>query len=433
MNRRNEIYRKILDFYFQDYFYALPKHEREKFSSLSFFGKLYNMLLTVYMVIKENWLFSSNKKNDAEKLAGKHWVFVFGKNNYTSTKFLKREEVVFVTDRFRSFNHADEIIELPYIRRLRDFLIFFNLLSFLKKKESRTSEIFDLVFNSLGSYESFDSIIKTHNPLSITFSNDHSVIPRALFFAAKENAIPTVYVQHATVTRDFPPLEFTLSLLEGQDAIDKYSVKGISGEVKLIGMPRFDAFVKKRKVSGSTCINTIGMAFNTLDSIDIILSMVKRILTVNPSVSIVIRKHQKDLRDFSSPFAAYKKNVSFSNALAEDPFDFILRCDVLLAGNSSIHLDARLLNVASLFYDFDRVSNVSDLYGFVSKGFVREIASEDEMVQALSLPMAMENVYLQAKYYNEAVGEPWESETSDRARAEIQNFYSSISRTNISK
>jgi hypothetical protein len=432
MNSRKEIYYKILYFYFQDYFYSLPKHERAKFSSVGFFGKLYNMLLTLYVVLKENRFFSGNKGNNAEQLAARHWVFMFGKNNYTSTRFLKGKEVVFVTDRFRSFYAADEIIVLPYVRRLKDFLFFFNLLSFLKTKERRTSEIFDLIFNSLGSYESFDRIIRRYAPLSITFSNDHSVVPRALFYAAKANAIPTIYVQHATVTKDFPPLEFDLNLLEGLDAVDKYKSKGVSGEIRLIGMPRFDAFVQKRKISSSLKINTIGMAFNTLDSIDVILSMVKKIVGTYSSMHIVIRKHPKDKRDFSTPFLNLK-NVSFSDASREDPFDFILQCDLLLAGNSSIHLDARLLNVASLFYDFDRGSKVSDLYGFVSKGFVREIASEDEMIQMLAVPMATQNIYLQAKYYNEAVGEPWENKTSDRARVEIEKFYSNIYHTNISK
>lgn len=424
---RNEIYWKILYFYFQDYFYSLPKHERVKFSSTNFVGKVYNMLITLYMVVKENWRSLFSNKNDYERLTGKHWVFVFGKNNYVSTKFLKNEEVVFVTERFRSFNQADGIITLPYVRRLRHFFIFFNLLLFLKKKEKRTSEIFDLVFNSLGSYESFDRIIKKYKPLSITFSNDHSLVPRALFFAAKTNQVPTIYIQHATVTKDFPPLEFDLSLLEGSDALDKYSAKGISGAIKLIGMPRFDAFVQKRKMLNSNSVNTLGMAFNTLDSIPVILSLVKRLIVVYPSIQIVIRKHQKDLRDFTSPFGDYLANVSFSDALTEDPFDFILRCDLLLSGNSSIHLDARLLNVPSLFYDFDRVSHVSDLYGFLSRGFVREIRSEDEMIQELSHPMQAENIYLEAKYYNEAVGEVWESEASELARKEIENFYSILS------
>lgn len=432
---RNEVYRKILYFYFQDYFYSLPKHERIKFSRPGIFGKLYNILVTLFLVLKESVQSTSHGRRDNPSLTRKHWVFVFGKNNYVSTKFLKGEGVVFVTERVRSFNESDKIIVLPYTRSLKSFLGFFNLVSFLKKMEGeRAVEIFDLIFNSLGTYEAFDAIVKRHAPLSITFSNDHSVTPRALFFAAKANKVPTIYIQHATVTKDFPPLEFDLNLLEGMDAVDKYKAKGVQSEIKLIGMPRFDAFVHRRKISGSKYVQTIGMAFNTLDSTDIILNLVKEIVAAYPSIKIVIRKHQKDKRDFSSPFSSYSKNVSFSDALNEDPFDFILKCDLLLAGNSSIHLDARLLNVQSLFYDFDRVSKVLDLYGFIERGFVREITSVEGMIKELSVPGVTENIYMDAKYYNEAVGEPWEGKASDRAKEEIERLYSSLpqTHTNIS-
>jgi len=429
---RNEVYHKILYFFFQDYFYELPRHERIKFSRVGFLGKLYNILITIYLAVKEAVQFKSHGSDENSILKGKHWVFVFGKNNYESTKFLRSNEVVFVTDKFRSFNHSDNIIVLPYARSLKSFLSFFKIFSYLKRVEgNRANEIFDLIFNSLGWYEALDKVIKKYKPISITFSNDHSVIPRALLFAAKENNVSTIYIQHATVTKDFPALEFDLNLLEGMDAVDKYNAKGVQGQIKLIGMPRFDSFVARRKISTSKRVSTIGMAFNTLDSVHVILGLVKKVVAAYPSIQIVIRKHQKDTRDFASPFSRYLKNVSFSDALIEDPFDFILKCDLLLAGNSSIHLDARLLNVQSLFYDFDRESQILDLYGFLKKGFIRKITTADEMIKELSTSRVTDSIYLEAKYYNEAVGEQWEGNSSDRAKAEIEYFYSSRVHANI--
>ena len=43
--------------------------------------------------------------------------------------------------------------------------------------------------------------------------------------AAKQLSIKTAYVQHAPVTREFPPLEVDLALLDGPVSVERYAIK----------------------------------------------------------------------------------------------------------------------------------------------------------------------------------------------------------------
>ena len=80
----------------------------------------------------------------------------------------------------------------------------------------------------------------------------------------KQLSIPTIYVQHASVTPYFPPLGFDLNLLEGQATFDQYSKNGpVPGEHKLVGMPKFDTFINFRNQSSS--VQNVGICTNKMD------------------------------------------------------------------------------------------------------------------------------------------------------------------------
>src|SRR5882762_5870664 len=136
MSERNELYHKILYFFFQDYIFGLPESERKKFVARGFFGKLKSILITIILSQKRK---ATTREVDKLRpvLTEKKWVFVFGKNNYEATKFLGDEGFVFVTDSKRKYHSQHDIILLPIRRKLRSFISFFSLVKHLKDVERK--------------------------------------------------------------------------------------------------------------------------------------------------------------------------------------------------------------------------------------------------------------------------------------------------------
>jgi hypothetical protein len=417
----NSVYHQLLYFYFQDYIFQLPEAERSKFTQRRFFGKLRSCLLTIALAIKNRN--SSNPTSLHQALANKKWVFVFGKNNYESTRFLADADFVFVSDSTRKYKADHPIVLLPIKRRLKNYFKFFSLLKYLRSKEGeRASQISDTIFSSLGWMEGFHEVIKTYQPKMIVFSNDHSYVPRSLFLAAKASGIPTVYIQHASISSYLPPLDFDLSLLEGDDALEKYKRKGVRGRVELIGIPRFDPFLIRKRKEPSSKIKSIGIAFNTVDSLHKIASLINAVMLAIPEITVIVRSHPKENRDVKESLTNDSPGLIYSDSRSESPFDFILRCDLLIAGDSSIHLEAKMLNVDSVYLDLSEAGSTYDLYGYIKKGLIKELPGNEALVEYIQTYPALRTGNRVAQFYNAALGSEFEGKSARFAREKIDNF-----------
>ena len=74
---------------------------------------------------------------------------------------------------------------------------------------------------SYGKFLLAREILKKYNPKILFLSNDHSPFNRCLLHHSKSMGIKTIYMQHASVSDKFPPLEFDYSLLDGQESFEK--------------------------------------------------------------------------------------------------------------------------------------------------------------------------------------------------------------------
>ncbi|MEL7162836.1 MAG: hypothetical protein AAFN92_18910 [Bacteroidota bacterium] len=157
-----------------------------------------------------------------------------------------------------------------------------------------------LLFRVNGFYEAALEILKHGQPRMIIFSNDHEPEARSLLFAAKKRGIPTVYLQHASVTDFFPPLRFDLSLLEGQATLDVYRRVGpVTGRVEFIGMPKFDGFVDR--TNRNDVIQKVGVCISFLDEEDRVVYLLEQLARHFPDMSISFRAHPRDNRSFAVP------------------------------------------------------------------------------------------------------------------------------------
>src|SRR5690606_38928812 len=108
---------------------------------------------------------------------------------------------------------------------------------------------------------------------------------------------------------------------------------------------KFDRYLAFRRAVCSS--NNIGIPYNLNDSKTVLVALVEHLQEVFPDKRITLRKHPKD-KSRSTDLEALK-GIDWSDPTQEEPFDFLLRQDILVAGNSSIHLEATLLNKLSVY------------------------------------------------------------------------------------
>ena len=276
---------------------------------------------------------------------------------------------------------------------------------------------FDEYWRAYGLYILFRCWFRKKRPETITVSNDHSLFPCVITKAAQDEGIPTFYLQHACVTEKFPPLRMDFALLDGVDALEKYSAVS-SGETKifLVGVPKFDAFAEK--INHSTRCRSVGVCFSLADDLDRSLQLLKG-LSALEGVEIIVRPHMGMSAEAKQAFenACKKYNYALSLHAEEHSFDFLSRIDVLISGTSAIALEAVLLNVTSLNYVLNTES--SDWYGFVSNALTVSTESVDELRAWIEdLKQNRPNIQLRAQRYCATISTDYAGRSSELA-AEI--------------
>ncbi len=402
-------YQNILHIRFQPVFSALPKDALNKITPQNFFRRLLKINLYTLGRLLPN-LISFSPKN--EDLTGKIWLYVVSQNNYDSLQFLKAgfPESVFVAGQNKQIGRYNKEVNRLSLRwkifhtALYFLPVFIHLFKIYGKKAFR---FFDLVFISIGYYEQYLTHLKKYRPQAIIFSNDHNDDARALLLAANKLDIPTIYIQHASVSLAFPPLEFSLSLLEGEDSLLKYQQCGpISGNVKLIGMPKADKFLQFR--SFKKLVEKAAICGGLLDDYELLKETVLVVVKHFPEIQFTFRPHPNDKRDFNF-VTALGPNARISNPKTENAFEYLKQQDLVIAADSSIHLEAALLNIPGLYFRFSKSDALFDYYGYVKNGLIQYAETAEELLKLITAyKQNRPEVFTKAAYYNATVGTEYE-------------------------
>jgi len=400
MGNKREIYLDILHIYRSEMVATFPQIARRNFYGTSFLQQLKNTLLSFLksFIVSMRTLFGL-QKDYKKQLHQKHWLFVIGRNNYQSLRFINEfdKQTTYVTP-YKFKVKGEDIIKLELANF---FYLLFRLPLFIGFlfKEKNIGRYWDTAFRGMGMYESALDIIKKYQPQCITFSNDHTLEARAMILAAQTLNIPTFYIQHACIRADFPPLRFSHSFLEGQDALDKYKNSGsVRGGVSLIGIPRMDPYIHQKNTNSK--IQAIGICSNLLDDISLIEATLTALIKAFPKVQFTYRPHPVDSRPINLP-----SSVNRSNSKAENPFDFLQKQDLIIAGNTSIHYEAATLYVHAVYFKFGSLNGVDDMYGFVANGLVQEAKDNLDLIKIIQhLEKEKKGLRLKAQYYNATLG-----------------------------
>jgi len=257
------------------------------------------------------------------------------------------------------------------------------------------------------------------SPTALVMSNDHSMSHRVINKAARRNGILTFYIQHASVTKDFPPLSFDYALLEGRDALGKYEQAGESGtKIFLIGMPKFDGYLQHVNTSGT--VHSVGICTNPLDPISRVEQLCRVLSRELPDIRFILRPHPGDSRELWGNLAQEYQMI-LSKAAKELSFNFLRRVDAVIVGDSSMILEAALMDVFPLYYDFCRKH--LDWYGFESQGLVQHFSDSIKLCHRLrALRDSKPSVREKAKIYCATVGTRYDGCSSELSSVLIRSI-----------
>jgi hypothetical protein len=226
--------------------------------------------------------------------------------------------------------------------------------------------------------------------------------------------IPTLYIQHASVTNEFPPLTFKYALLDGKDALYKYIEAGVDSSVStrifLIGMTKADNYISSINTNETVC--SIGVCTNSLDAIAKVDELCDRIRLSFPDITLVLRPHPGDMGRLAIWYdISVKHQMLFSDPSEEHVFSFLSKVDMVIAGDSGVLLEAVLVNVYPLYYSF--VQKYNDNYGFVRNGLVQYASFPEQACDVItSTTKYKPYVRDRAKHYCATVGTSYDGISS---------------------
>ena len=216
------------------------------------------------------------------------------------------------------------------------------------------------------------TMLTAQRPGAVLVSGDSNPEEVGFIAAARARGIPQVFVAHAYPTPFSPPLNFTLSILEGQQAVDARRLKGpITGAVLLAGMEGESARLDPRRIERLNPV--IGIFPPKAFSWKTLAAIVDDCRGHFHARQIVIRWHPSMLE---SPRLGHR--IADRSRITEypgsAPFHEVARqCDwVIAAENSNVHLPLLKLGIPTVavkdlgLYPRSR----SDLYGFIEHGVV---------------------------------------------------------------
>ncbi len=269
---------------------------------------------------------------------------------------------------------------------------------------------------TFGYYLTTRRYLARHRPRVLVLSNDTTMFTRTAMHAAREFGIRTVYVQHAAVSDEFPALAFDVALLDGRDALHKYSAAGPSQtEAYLVGIQKADAFFDR--INRGTGVASVGICINEIDPLERLEELMEAIRRHHPTLTVSVRPHPADTPERLAQVRdmAEAQGCRHSDPRQETSFQFLCSMDCIITGQSSIMLEAALLNVYPLFYDY--AQNAMDMYKFLHNGLVDERITRPERVVELldGLTRERPSIRHRAKYYCATIGTTFDGRSTQLA------------------
>ncbi|WP_460692691.1 hypothetical protein [Mucilaginibacter puniceus] len=198
--------------------------------------------------------------------------------------------------------------------------------------------------------------------------NDHGPDVVLLSDMAEQRNVKTVYIQHAPVNEEFPPLYHDLNVLFSEDSVNKYRVAHETIKKFVL----FDVrFVDRKLKPFEPGNNTVLICTNDQDDIEIVKSLA---LKLSDKFKVILRPHPGDRRSWKGEY-----ELSTNNSVWDD----LEQAKYVLTNESGVLLEGVYSD--RLCYKCAFFSPSFDNYGFLKKRLIlKEYESEADLVTAIN-------------------------------------------------
>jgi len=354
------------------------------------FGSILFLVKLIFHFLKDRFKLKNVVPERLDKIV---FIGTTKNNRITLTPLLrlfKKDEFFFLDPRLNFPRWKAFWYSLPY---------FFDLKRQIKQFDEKDQYVAKRLFSTMwliyGYYILADKIISENKIKLIIFANDHSIMQRCFIANATKYKTKTLYVQHASVTENFPPLKFSYSFLDGMDAYEKYKKIGqMEGNIFLTGAIRFDN-IANRKGLIKSINNVIGIATNQFDEESMIKSICLKLKEEGHDV--IFRPHPAE--DGKLERWCYNNGVFYSHASKENSFQFLNLINLLIANESSIHLDAIECRIPTILFNMSS-NEVLDWYGYIKKGLIKNPKDELSLLHLVKKPELLIPGIEDVRYFN---------------------------------
>lgn len=222
-------------------------------------------------------------------------------------------------------------------------------------------------------------LLKKYQPKILILANDHSNMNRCLLRNAISLGIKTLYVQHASVSNQFPKLEFDYSFLDGLISLDAYQNFSKKNSMVIISGPcRYDYMGKYL----NNVSKYIGISINEFDEFEFVSNLCIKLKKAGIE-HIKVRPHpsmglwHKDWFNFH--------DIAFSSPAMESPGDYLSSLKIQISNVSGIHLDAVILKVPSVLYKLSKKS-IPDIFGFKERNIIMNAETYEDLLSFIQKP-----------------------------------------------
>lgn len=351
-------------------------------------------------------------------------IFTFTKNNLDALQPLEEE---IDNSSFIGINGKVSTVIPMFVADFISIFYFPRLLKEMKRARDYRRQSYrlalDAYWRTYGYYVVCRYMLRRLAPASLVVSNDHVFWGRTIAKAASDENIPTVYIQHASVTDKFPALAFDYALLDGRDALLKYDRSGrSSAKVFLTGISKYDRyhpFINKTRQ-----VQAVGICTNRYETTETVEALCSQLNKSLSALRYILRPHPGDERVEAWREVARNHAMDYSDSRKEAAFEFLKRIDVVIAGETNILLEGALLNVYPVYYDFENIQ--LDAYGFLRNGLVDgRLSQPTELCQTLNrIEKKRPDVRERSKFYCETVDTAFDGRSTALAVALITSIAS---------
>jgi hypothetical protein len=256
----------------------------------------------------------------------------------------------------------------------------------------------------------------------ICIASDHSPISVALTIFAKNVSVGVCYLQHAPVTKYFPPLDYDLSILFDRASVRAYeasaSLNKVAMSSNVILLPPFrDDFAGVRVPKKPY---KVGICLSVVSNLGGLRELIGSISNHHDIEEVHLRPHPRCSLDLNPLLESKKAKLS---SQSRDPRSFFCAMDLCLVPNSGVAIESLHYGCPTFYVEgIDKVPD--DYYGFAAKGIVPRFKIRDlEFERSLIAPFG--------KDWNDKFREYDETVVASRAlfrRQVIRRFLKLLSR-----